>query len=118
MVNHSNNKPKPPARIDKAQIVIEINEYDENWPFNGTPLLDAATWLLQQFDAVPERYKARTTVEASTNDGRTVLTIAYYRPETDEEYAARVTQKELESQRRRYQEIMDAKEVLRRHGIT
>jgi len=108
---------------DKRMIketVIEVEQHSENWPFSDAKLVYAMGWLGQQMNKLPKEYWLKAVINVETyeeyNSMRAKLTISYSRPETDDEYSARLTKEKEDRARRREQAIANAKATLARYG--
>lgn len=89
------NKNTKAKKIEVRVVVFSEEQWTtDDWPSNN--LQDAITWFTSKLSEVPEEYRHKATLEikAQTDyDYSAVMyiEIAYYRPETDEEYNRRMT---------------------------
>lgn len=79
-------------RRQKQVVVVNAEQYDPDFP--PTPLLEFQAWLEAMIEDIPEEYRGTATVEFDSagsyyDSHYAKVEISYYRPETDEEWAAR-----------------------------
>lgn len=105
-----------PNRKTKYVLVTHAASYDAKPDFVFDGPVEAMILSLQVIrDKIPAKYRAEATAEISSNyDESTVeLTVAYYRPETDEEMNDRF-QKEQEAYNRAFNQRRDQYFILRK----
>lgn len=80
-------------RETKTIIIVASREYDADFP--PTNLQECASWFADQLAKVPVEYRSTARVEFEVVDDYessryVTITVAYRRPETDEEEADRL----------------------------
>jgi hypothetical protein len=100
------------VKFEYSQTVklFEGRSYDED--FLPDNLIQAIGWLQSKLDSVPDEFKGSVTIEMESDSdcGPVALTLAYQRPPTDDEVAAR----HAEYRKRTERDIALAKERLAR----
>lgn len=76
-------------QVRVTALVVNDYEESEGWP-GDLPLAGAISWFKDQLAGLPEVYRDLARWDISANlDGALEIEIYYFRPETDEEFAAR-----------------------------
>lgn len=80
-------------RQEKKIEIRDVEQYDSDFP-DKENIQDLIAWLNQCVEEVPPEYRSRIKYEIGTRSGYydssyARITVYYFRPETDEEWAAR-----------------------------